>query len=72
MRHLKANNIDPSRDIPATRPAAQHTSRPVGPIAGWLTNTIYSRHLWIFGKGVINKYSVRLKHGKKADRDGIV
>ena len=56
MRHLKANNIDPSRDIPTAAPTP--TSMPTG-LAGCLTNTIYSRHLWIFGKGVINKYSVR-------------
>ena len=70
MRHLKPILL--TRVGISPRPGQQR-SMPVGPIAGWLTNTIYSRHLWIFGKGgVINKYSVRLKHGKKADRDGIV
>ena len=70
MRHLKPILL--TRVGISPRPGQQR-STPVGPIAGWLTNTIYSRHLWIFGKGgVINKYSVRLKHGKKADRDGIV
>ena len=71
MRHLKPILL--TRVGISPRPCQQQRSMPVGPIAGWLTNTIYSRHLWIFGKGgVINKYSVRLKHGKKADRDGIV
>ena len=74
MRHLKPILL--TRVGISPQPGQQQRSIPagqVGPIAGWLTNTIYSRHLWIFGKGgVINKYSVRLKHDKKADRDGIV
>ena len=59
MRHLKANNIDPSRDIPCAAALRLSASSLPTSLTGWLTNTIYSRHLWIFGKGVINKYSVR-------------